>query len=76
MLLSAGGQAAVQDMCLLVPWHLLGQLHNEHLIFLSASPNAGSHTVEGSGLQGKEDGGDQKENGEVDSGKRHEAQQP
>jgi hypothetical protein len=58
MLLSAGGQAAAQDMCLLVPWHLLGQLPNEHLIFLSASPNAGSHTVEGSGVQGKEDGGE------------------
>jgi hypothetical protein len=43
MLLSAGGQAAAQDMCLLVPWHLLGQLPNEHLIFL---------------VQGKEDGGE------------------
>jgi hypothetical protein len=37
------------------PRHLLGGMSNEDLILLSASPDAGAETVEGSGVQGVRD---------------------
>jgi hypothetical protein len=65
----------------LVPSPLLGRIYDEDLILLSASLNAGAGTVEGSGVQGEEDGGDQmheqnttKENREIDIGRRQEVE--
>jgi hypothetical protein len=42
-------------VCLLAPRHLLGRISDKDLILLSASPDAGARTVEGSGVQGEED---------------------
>jgi hypothetical protein len=41
--------------CLLVPWCLLGRRSEMSLILLWASPIAAASTVEGSGVQSKED---------------------
>jgi hypothetical protein len=45
-------------VCLLAPGHLLERISDKDLILLSASPNAGVYTVEGSGIQGEEDESD------------------
>jgi hypothetical protein len=45
-------------VCLLAPGHLLGRISDEDLILLSASPDAGARTVEGSGVRGEEDESD------------------
>jgi hypothetical protein len=51
--LPPGGQVAAQARCA----YLLGPMSNEDLVLLSASPDAGAGMVEGSGVQGEEDGG-------------------
>jgi hypothetical protein len=60
------------SVCLLVPRPLLGRISDEDLILLSASPNAGARTVEGSGVKDQMHGWVEyhKENREVDIGSR------
>jgi len=78
--LTGGHASSSSSVCVLVPWYLPGQISERDLIALSASRIAGAGTVEGSGVQGKEDGGYQmhrwnitKENGEVVIESRHKA---
>jgi hypothetical protein len=68
-------------MCLLVHWRLPGRMSEMDPILLSASRIVRAGTVEGSGVQGEEDGRYQmhgrnttKENGEVVIESRHELQ--
>ena len=56
-------------LCLLALRHLLGRISDEGLVLLSVSPDVGVGIVEGSGVQGAT-----KENEEIDTRKRNEAQ--